>query len=225
MSHSQRRTVSELGGIERPSFWVSESYDGHAPESPEDVRFALQRSASGLWTVAVRGYNGGDPITAQVSEDDSDVRIQVGDRSYIAIEGNRPLHEVPEDLEDDYFSAMYDPEPATNLLVQVLEEERAGVFSILPTTDRVGQLIMESPKQAALCWKLHDPEAKFLPISIEHIGPEFHFVSRNGDKLAKFSSLTERTNYHTSFAVRTREPDDPAFAEDLAFLDQLHKAD
>lgn len=226
MSHPRRRSVGELESIQGPSLWVSEEAGNRNPEPAERARFIFERTASGLTRVAIRGFNDGQPMDA-IADSDANAVVRVLGRLYTAVEADRPVHELPLDQEDEYLSAIYDDVPR-NLLVEALDQEEAGLFFFTPGSgpnrDRTGQLIVESPKRAAICYDFFNPAAEFLPIVIEREGPLHHIVSITDGWLETYNSMVERTSYFPTDVVRERDADDPAFVEDLAFLDQLHKA-
>lgn len=225
MSHITRHNVGKLESLTGPGLWVSEEGQSQAPEPVERARYVFERTASGLVQVAVRGYNGGEPMDVS-SDRDHNATVHVNGRPYIAVEADRPMHEVPLDDADAYLDAMYEDDVRPNLLVGVLEQEAAGVFTVLPSSgpnnNRTGQLIIESHKRAAICWDYFDPSAEFVPMNIEHDGPLFHFVSARDGWLATYNSMVERTSYFPTEAVLERDILAPGIEEDIAFLNQVH---
>lgn len=130
--------------------WVSAPEYGNDLPVAEDATFLLTRTTAGALSMAVRGYNGGEPLVGVTDSGSSNLGVQVGSKTYDAIRAFANLISVGDEERERYAEAIRLPEePRNALLLHVLEQEKQGVWDLLNPAeyndyDSAGQLVFIS---------------------------------------------------------------------------------
>lgn len=217
---ASRISIHELSGVEQPGVWVSPQAYGSELPSAEEVRFVIERSASGLWSAAIRGFNGGEPIDL-LPAGDREFNARAGGVEDKAFEFFDQVLEVSPEETDTFQEIVRQPEARKGMLVQVLEAEQPGVWDMLSPAeyneyDSFGQLVYNNPDEAALSWGdfTGDPANgvvsaggyagyvlnKAKPSRVLQNGPLFYVAPLDKSQGVRVSSIRERTSYFPKVA-------------------------
>jgi len=142
----------------KQAYWVAAEDYGGNPLSPEQNRFVLERTASGLWSVAVRGYHDGEPVELALGKNNHmQQMLNDGSNGAEVFGFADEVHQIASDEVDEYMSRVTEPEDREGLLVQILEQQREGVWDLTAPAeyndyDSFATLTLVEPGQSVLQW-------------------------------------------------------------------------
>ena len=142
---------------EGTGLWVGVNQYGEELPAETEAKFIVQRTAKGLWRVAVRGYNEGEFFTAVVNNN-GEVAAQLDDRHYTAMDSYQMLSAVDDETMQRYEAAIKGKEDEDRgLLLNVLESKKQGLWSVsgpagYNSYEEFAQLLYGDPSQVGLSW-------------------------------------------------------------------------
>jgi len=130
----ERLKLTDLTELDGAGLWVgAEEYSASLP-AEDEVKYLIHKTQKGLWSIAIRGFNGGIDTPAEVNYDGKIDLIIDGD-NYPAIGYFESMYAIDSTKMEAYDEAIREPEIRDDLLIQVLENNRHGVWNILSPVD------------------------------------------------------------------------------------------
>lgn len=185
-----------------PGVWAGE-VERVLPETIDHTQYIVERSASGLWSISLRGYNGGEPLDIQgglgagfwQGQDETKCQVVSPHNRFVA---------VPPESANEYQQAMTQPEARDNLLAQLLECRAEGVWDVRRSRAgeeyRAGGLLIVLP-DGSLAFRrdtsVESDNDQVEPVTVDRVGPRFTLTFAEPGESWVVNSIRERT---------TREP-------------------
>ena len=177
---SDRIQMRELAETDEAGIWVDAGEYGTDLPSETGARFVLQRTAKGLWNLAVRGYNSGEQLESVVTRA-GELAVKVGDSHYPTLDQHHGVIPVDPDTAEEYMEAVKLPETLQGLLVQVLEnaaERKQSGWNVMGPAeyndyDTFARLVIFGEGTAGLAWQ--EGEVFGFPLTSEIVqeGPNY----------------------------------------------------
>ncbi len=176
---------------EGAGLWVGANQYGQELPNETEANFIVQKTAKGLWRVAVKGYNGGKFFPTLVNTN-GEVAAQIGDQHYPAMDSHQRLISVDDETMQLYEESLRDTDDKDRgLLLNVLEGEKQGLWSLSGPAEyniyeEFAQLLYGDASQVGLSWGEwrewddNNPDQSGYhvkkPVAAQVVvdGPEFH---------------------------------------------------
>lgn len=195
----------------KPGVWVNAAPDGEALPAEDELRFIVRGTVEHLWRLAIIGYNAGHEIDVLSVGGDKRLFIKLPG-SYYPLEDAYPAVEDPHEpiipvqgLQlAAYRNAVTKKRAGPELLVDVLEQERFGVWE-LESPNPAGHALVDrfyynhsgggEISYRHRRWQSEETYySKPTPVKLLQTGPEFYFETELPRlKDLRVSSLAGRT--------------------------------